>query len=105
MGKPVCEDTLSLLFTNTIQKQQDMSRKKETELQKLIRHINSMDRLFEFYDISRCNLFFNGTLRKTITYLYRAGFIERIERGRYKRLKTIPENMTTVELEKMAYKR
>jgi len=82
-----------------------MSRKKETELQKLIRHINSMDRPFEFFDVSRCNLFFNGTLRKTITYLYRAGFIERIERGRYKRLKTIPEDMTTVELEKMAYKR
>lgn len=86
-------------------KQQDMSRKKETELQKLIRHINSMDRPFEFFDVSRCNLFFNGTLRKTITYLYRAGFIERIERGRYKRLKTISENITTVELEKMAYKR
>ena len=83
----------------------NMSRKKETELQKLIRHINSMDRPFEFYDVSRCNLFFSGTLRKTITYLYRAGFIERIERGRYKRLKIIPENITTVELEKMAYKR
>lgn len=104
MGKPVYEDMLSLLFTSTIKKQQDMSRKKETELQKLIRHINSIDRPFEFCDISKCNLFFNGTLRKTITYLYRAGFIERIERGRYKRLKTIPENMTTVELEKMAYK-
>lgn len=82
-----------------------MSRKKETELQKLIRHINSMDRPFEFFDVSRCNLFFNGTLRKTITYLYRAGFIERIERGRYKRSKTIPDDMKIIDLEKMAYKR
>lgn len=105
MGKPVCEDTLSCFSQVQFKKQQDMSRKKETELQKLIRHINSIDRPFEFCDISKCNLFFNGTLRKTITYLYRAEFIERIERGRYKRLKTIPENMTTVELEKMAYKR
>lgn len=82
-----------------------MSRKKETELQKLIRHINSIDRPFEFFDVSRCNLFFNGTLRKTITYLYRAGYIERIERGRYKRSKTIPEDIKITELEKMAYKR
>nr|UVX66037.1 MAG: Transcriptional regulator, AbiEi antitoxin [Bacteriophage sp.] len=82
-----------------------MSRKKETELQKLIRHINSMDRPFEFFDVSRCNLFFNGTLRKTITYLCKAGYIERIERGRYKRSKTIPDDMKIIELEKLAYKR
>lgn len=82
-----------------------MSRKKETELQKLIRHINSMDRPFEFFDVSRCNLFFNSTLRKTISYLCKAGYIERIERGRYKRSKTIPDDIKITELEKMAYKR
>lgn len=41
-----------------------MSRKKETELQKLIRHINSIDRPFEFYDLAKHTLFFAGTLRK-----------------------------------------
>lgn len=64
-----------------------------------------MDRPFEFYDVSRCNLFFNGTLRKTISYLCKAGYIERIERGRYKRSKTIPDDMKIIDLEKMAYKR
>lgn len=82
-----------------------MSRKKETELQKLIRHINSIDRPFEFYDLAKHTLFFAGTLRKTISYLCKAGYIERIERGRYKRSKTIPDNIKITELEKMAYKR
>lgn len=82
-----------------------MSRKKETELQKLIRHINSIDRPFEFYDLAKHTLFFAGTLRKTISYLCKAGYIERIERGRYKRAKTIPDDMNITELEKMAYKR
>lgn len=81
-----------------------MSRKKETELQKLIRHINSIDRPFEFYDLAKHTLFFAGTLRKTISYLCKAGYIERIERGRYKRAKTIPDDMKITELEKMAYK-
>lgn len=79
--------------------------KRNTKFQKLALLINSIDRPFEFYDLAKHTLFFAGTLRKTISYLYRAGFIERIERGCYKRLKTIPENMTTVELEKIAYKR
>lgn len=82
-----------------------MNRKKETELQKLIRHINSIDRPFEFYDLAKHTLFFAGTLRKTISYLYKAGYIERIERGRYKRSKTIPDDIKITELEKMAYKR
>ena len=82
-----------------------MSRKKETELQKLIRHINSIDRPFEFYDLAKHTLFFAGTLRKTISYLCKAGYIERIERGRYKRAKTIPDDMNITELEKVAYKR
>lgn len=82
-----------------------MSRKKETELQKLIRHINSIDRPFEFYDLTKHTLFFVGTLRKTISYLCKAGYIERIERGRYKRSKTIPDDMKIIDLEKMAYKR
>lgn len=46
-----------------------------------------------------------NTLRKTISYLCKAGYIERIERGRYKRSKTIPDDMKITELEKMAYKR
>lgn len=79
--------------------------KRNTKFQKLALLINSIDRPFEFYDLAKHTLFFAGTLRKTISYLYKAGYIERIERGRYKRLKTIPENITTVELEKMAYKR
>ena len=82
-----------------------MSRKKETELQKLIRHINSIDRPFEFYDLAKHTLFFAGTLRKTISYLCKAGYIERIERGHYKRAKTIPDDMKIIELEKLAYKR
>lgn len=82
-----------------------MSRKKETELQKLIRHINSIDRPFEYYDLAKHTLFFAGTLRKTISYLCKAGYIERIERGRYKRAKTIPDDMNITELEKVAYKR
>lgn len=84
---------------------QFIMNKRNTKFQKLALLINSIDRPFEFYDLAKHTLFFAGTLRKTITYLYRAGFIERIERGRYKRLKTIPENITTVELEKIAYKR
>ena len=79
--------------------------KRNTKFQKLALLINSIDRPFEFYDLAKHTLFFAGTLRKTISYLCKAGYIERIERGRYKRLKTIPENITTVELEKMAYKR
>lgn len=79
--------------------------KRNTKFQKLALLINSIDRPFEFYDLTKHTLFFAGTLRKTISYLCKAGYIERIERGRYKRSKTIPDDMKTIDLEKMAYKR
>lgn len=100
-GKMVWENNLSRFLLQT----QFIMSKRNTKFRKLALLINSIDRPFEFYDLAKHTLFFAGTLRKTISYLCKAGYTERIERGRYKRAKTIPDDMNITELEKVAYKR
>lgn len=96
---------MKIVFPDFLLQTQFIMSKRNTKFQKLALLINSIDRPFEFYDLAKHTLFFAGTLRKTISYLCKAGYIERIERGRYKRSKTIPDDMKITELEKMAYKR
>lgn len=43
------------------------------------------------------------TLRKWICWFMRAGFIERIEKGRYKMICKIPQILSSTELEHKAY--
>lgn len=78
--------------------------KRKTELQKLAEFINSYNCPFEYCDIIKHSSFSTGTFRKTITYLCKAGYINRVDRGVYKRTCHIPRDITVPELERQAYK-
>lgn len=75
----------------------------KTEFQKLKEKINSMDRPFENYDLCGCNDMSPNTLRKTVRWFMKAGYIDRIDRGVYKRIKTIPEELSSTDLEREGY--